>query len=162
VTPKRIFRLLIVLSFVLPFVAGAVLIVSLRSLPSPLLDWLMQQPADRPGLVPQSLDRGVALLISAGISIIILVVTIGLVLFRRWARSAYVVITVLYFLALFFARPSVLPSPAFATFALGYFVQGVIIAIAFLPPTSQLFVSKRSNHARWSQPLPDVKSNFDD
>jgi hypothetical protein len=145
VTSKRLFRLLMVLSFVLPFVAGAVLIASLRTLPSPLLDWLMQQPADRPALVPQSLDRGVALLISAAISIVILVVTIGLVLFRRWARSAYVVITALYFVALFFTRPSVLPSPVFAVFAVGYFVQGVIIAMAFLPPTSGLFVSKRSN-----------------
>ncbi|MGH9553482.1 MAG: hypothetical protein ACRD3W_29135 [Terriglobales bacterium] len=137
--------MLMVVSFVLPFVAGAVLVVSIRTLPSPLLDWLMQQPADRPALVPQSLDRGVALLISAAISIVILVVTIGLFLFRRWARSAYVVITTLYFVALFFARPSVLPSPAFAVFAVGYFVQGVIIAMAFLPPTSELFVSKRSN-----------------
>jgi hypothetical protein len=33
-------------------------------------------------------------------------------------------------------------------FAVGYFVQGVIIAMAFLPPTSDLFVSKRSNQAR--------------
>jgi hypothetical protein len=147
VTPKRLFRLFILLSFILPFVAGAVLVITLRSLPSPLLDWLMQQPADRPALVPQSLDRGSALLISGAVSVVILVVTIGLVLFRRWARSAYVIISVLYFVALFFARPSVLPAPAFGMFAVGYFMQGVIIAMAFLPPTSLLFVSKRSNQA---------------
>lgn len=144
-TPKRLFRLLILLSFILPFVAGVVLVMTMRSLPNPLLEWLMQQPADRPALVPQSLDRGVALLLSLGTSIIILAITIGLVLFRRWARSAYAVLTALYFLALFFAPPSVLPSPAFATFAVGYFVQGVVIAMAFLPPTSDLFVNKRSN-----------------
>jgi len=136
-----------VLSFILPFVAGAVLIVTLHSLPGPLSDWLMQQPADRPALVPQSLDRGVALLISGSVSIVIVIVTIGLILFRRWARSAYVVLTVLYFLALFFAGPSVLPAPAFGMFALGYLLQGVIIAMAFLPPTSVLFASKRSNRA---------------
>jgi cytochrome b subunit of formate dehydrogenase len=107
----------------------------------------MQQPADRPAIVPQSLDRGVALFIALGATIVILIVTIGVVLFRRWARSAYVAITALYFFALFFARASVLPSSAFAVFALGYFVQGVIIAMMFLPPVSSLFVSKRSNQS---------------
>jgi hypothetical protein len=107
-----------VLSFALPVIAGPVLIVSLRTLPSPLLDWLTQQPADRPALVPQSLDRGVALLMSVAMSIVILVVTIGLFLFRRWARSAYVVITALYFVALFsrglrcFLRQPLLCSPS--------------------------------------------------
>jgi hypothetical protein len=153
VTAKRLFRLLIVLSVILPFVAAAVLMMTLRTLPIPLLDWLMQQPADRPALIPQSFDRGLALLISVVFSVAVIVVTIGLILFRRWARSAYVVIMVLYVGALFLAPPSVLPAPAFGVFAIVYFVQGAIIAMAFLPPTSLLFANRRSNQSL--EPTPD-------
>jgi hypothetical protein len=131
--------MLILLSFILPSVAGMVLVLTAHSLPSPLLDWLLQQPADRYPLIPQSLDRRVALLISGIAAIAVVVAIIGLFRFRRWARSAYVVITVLYFLGLYFARPCVLPAPAFCIFAISYMVQGAIITMAFSLPTSLLF-----------------------
>jgi hypothetical protein len=99
----------------------------------------MQTPADRPALIPQSLDRGVALMISGIFIIALVVVTIGLWLFRPWGRSGYVVLLLLCVISMFFASPSVLPAPAFACAALNYFIQGALIAMAFLPPVAQLF-----------------------
>ncbi len=142
-TPQRLFRLTIVVTILWTFVSGVVVMLTLRSLPAPLLDYLRQTPADRPALLPQSLDRGVALLIGAIASIAILVVLVGLWRFRRWGRTGYVVITFLYFLSMIFAPPAVLPAPAFASFAIGYLFQGALITMAFLPPIALLFTAPK-------------------
>ena len=130
-------------NIVWPFIAGIIFTVTLRTLPSPLLDWLMQQPADRPALLPQSLNRGIALLIAVIIGIFFIIVVIGVWRFRPWARAAYVIITVIYFVCLFFAPPTVLSAPAFGVFAIGYFVQGIVLAMLFLPPIAQMFATRR-------------------
>jgi hypothetical protein len=70
------------------------------------------------------------------------VIIIGLWNFRWWARTAYVVISIVSVgAAIFF--PSPLPlgaSPVVSAFA--YFAvlsQGVLITMAFLPPVSERF-----------------------
>ena len=64
------------------------------------------------------------------------------IFFRRWARILYVVGTVLLMFAQIFTGPAVLTGPASFFSSVGYFIQGVTVAIVFLPPISALFATR--------------------
>ena len=141
-TPKRFFRLLILISVLWTILSIAVFAATFRTLPQPLLDYLIQTAPDRPPFVPQSAGKGLALLMTlAGLGLSVSTI-VGVLLFRRWARVLYVVGTVLIMFAQIFAGPAILTGPASFCSSVGYFIQGVTVAIAFLPPVSALFAAR--------------------
>src|SRR6266478_7064198 len=138
-TPKSFFRLLIVFSFVWLIVAVTVSTPSIPSLPQSLLDYLLQHTPDRPGFIPQSASKGVALMVSLVVLVISIATIIGMWRFRPWARVLFVFGTGLGLLSQIFAGPTVLPGAAAFCFSVAEFTQGATVAIAFLPPVSDLF-----------------------
>jgi hypothetical protein len=143
VTPKTLFRLLIVFSFVWLIVAVTVSTLTIPYLPQPLRDYLLQHTPDRPGFIPQSVSKGVVLVISLVVLVISVATIVGMWRFRPWARVLFVVGTAFGLLSQIFASPTVLPGAASFCFSVAEFMQGVTIAIAFLPPVSNLFSPRK-------------------
>jgi hypothetical protein len=139
VEPKSFFRLLIVFSFVWLIIAVIVSTLTIPSLPQSLLDYLLQHTPDRPGFIPQSVGKGVALSISIVVLVVSIATIVGMWRFRPWARVLFVIGTAFGLLSQIFAGPVVLPGAASFCFSVAEFTQGATVAIAFLPPVSNLF-----------------------
>lgn len=69
----------------------------------------------------------------------------GLWFFRRWARPFYLALLVLPLVAIVFRpRPIVGTTSSFLLVTLESFLEGVVIAMAFLPPIAALFAQRKT------------------
>jgi hypothetical protein len=147
-SPKGIFRSLVILSVVWWFVSVVVFVVSARSLPAPLHDYMSVRAHERPFYMPPWLNPWLTILI--GLSVVVsaatlaIAIPIGLYRFRPWARTSYVAIAALSTICLFWSGPFVCPSATLACFEIGSFIQGALITAAFLPPFAPLFATHRT------------------
>lgn len=146
-SPKRIFRSLIILSVAWSVVSIVVFVVSARSLPAPLHDYILVRAHERPFYMPRSLTPWLTILIGLSVLVcsatIAIAIPVGLYRFRRWARTGYVAIAALCTISLFWSGPVVCPSATFACFEIGSFIQGALVTAAFLPPFAELFATQQ-------------------
>lgn len=140
---RGVFRSLIVLAFLIPFVTPVAAMLSCSTLPAPLLNYLQSEPSGSMAAFSR-LPRSVAILSGALAIAAAIFATIGLFTFRRWGRSLYVLLTVLYMVCMPFMGPLVLPAALTPLFCLSYLIQGGIIAMAYLPPITQLYAIRKA------------------
>lgn len=153
-TAKTFFRLLIVLGFVWTFVFVGVGVLTIPTLPQPLLEYVLQHTPDRPLFIPQSVGKGPLIVLLLLMLIVSIAMTVGLWRFRRWARLLLIVIPAFTLISQIFAPPFVLPSVQMFCLSLGQFIADAAIVMAFLPPVAHLFSTRKGLANRSSQPLP--------
>jgi hypothetical protein len=74
-----------------------------------------------------------------------LAAAVGMCFFRRWARALYITLLVLFAVALLFRGRSLVGSTiSFGLFFLENILDGVVIAMAFLPPLAGLFAKRKA------------------
>jgi hypothetical protein len=128
--------------FVLPVIAGIVTVISLSSLPAPLLEYLQATPSGTAALFAR-LPKPVPLLSGILVIAVGLASFVGLWRFRRWGRSLYVAFTIVYILIMPLMGVLVLPAAATPLLYVGYLLQGALIAMAYLPPIADVFATQK-------------------
>jgi len=135
---RRYFRGVIVLIWCLPFVSMA-LDVLIRGISGPPTNF--SRPADIPWTAVPVWVLGIAAFL------VLIVASVGLWFFQRWARLAYILATIAYVLVRPFSTPFTYTYWGEFLGYLDYALEGALIATAFLPPVALLFAARTPNHA---------------
>jgi hypothetical protein len=129
-TTRNGFRLLIVVSYLTAF--GQLVDLAFPSLLAPELQEYFQQA--------QATPRGVLMgSASAALFIASLVVLVGVLRFRTWARSLYVVVSVLGFVLVALFDEQISSGLAAAFGALSSMISGACLALMFIEPVRGYF-----------------------
>ena len=149
--PGKVFRLLIVLTWLVPILSIALLQVPYSRTPAGLQHSTEVREVFRQldtSRWPEGMEW---VLVGAVVSIILLTVvtTAGLWIFRPWARVAYLPVSLVYVYLLPFGSPYVPSGVGRGAQFIVYLMQGVLLAMAYLPPVGQLFT--RARKAPWPE-----------
>ena len=142
--PKNAFRIVVALSGAL-IIAGAVAAMFPGQIPedwATLLQWhgnggISEQITEN---IPESYwARAILLLVGFGFLAFTIAVLIGMFLFWRFARFGFVCLTALSVVLVPFDGLVVMAPIEAALFQLALILDGVIVAMAYLPPIGRLF-----------------------
>lgn len=122
----RTFRILVVLSIVLPLVASAIDLLVGAGVPEVLRDAQQAVDTER-SAATMTLQSAVAI----GLLLVVLAAAWGLFMFRRWGRTLALVSSALAFAAWPFFGYGVYSGWAFGFMELGSTVWGAVIALAY-------------------------------
>lgn len=137
---KRQFRILIVLNWLLTIIAAIVFLSTRTSLPTELKTYLENQ-----GSSGESTADSILLWVDVSLLVFAIVVSIGLLLFKRWARN--------FLFAVYVLSVSLIPTRAVyidtgwaqLMFTLETMTGGMILALVYFSPLSALFASPGDN-----------------
>lgn len=138
---KNLFRTLVILSLVIPICGGAYTYLTLESYSQ---DWqdLFTWNGDGAILGLNNNSSSLELVYDAFTSILIILIlisTIGLLLFKRWARTLTVfIISISLLFSLILGLSVMTPIETF-TYELSAYITGIFIAMAYLPPLNERF-----------------------
>ena len=135
---KRYFRALIVMVWALPYLSLA-LDVLIRGVWGPPANF--SRPADVPWIAVAVWVAGIAAFF------LLVVASVGLWLFQRWARPVYILAAIVYAAVRPFSTPYSYTHWGELFGYLDYALEGALIATAFLPPVALLFAPRTPNHA---------------
>ncbi len=131
---RKNFRILLVLSWLLVIAGVVVSFLTESSLPPELRAYL-----ERVGDAPPASGEIVLAVVDVAFIILAIVLTVGLFRFRRWARSLLPVSYALGFALLPAHGPYVESGWESALFYVGSSVDGVILALVYFSPLSEVF-----------------------
>jgi hypothetical protein len=135
---RRYFRAMIVLIWCLPYVSAALDVLT-RGISGPPTNF--SRPADIPWMAVSVWVAGIAAFF------VLIVASVGLWFFQRWARLAYILAAIPYVLVRPFSTPFTHTYWGELLGYLDYALEGTLIATAFLPPVALLFAARTPNHA---------------
>lgn len=131
---ERHFRLLIILNWVLIIITFVLIFALEYTLPTVLRHYLQAQAE-----APLSLRDGLIFGIGFLFFLVYVAATIGLYLFKAWARSLFLISTAAGYLITPFIGPIVEPAIATVFNYLVSFVGGMILAVIYYTPISSRF-----------------------
>ena len=133
---KQQFRILIVLNWLLTITAAIVFLSTRTSLPTELKTYLENQKS-----IGESTADSILLWVDVSLLVFAITVSIGLLLFKRWARSF--LLPVYLFSVLLIPTRAVYIDTGWSqlVFSLANMTGGMILALVFFSPLSALFNS---------------------
>jgi len=133
---KKQFRILIVLNWLLTITAAIVFLSTRTSLPTELKTYLENQKS-----IGESTADSILLWVDVSLLVFAIAASIGLLLFKRWARR--LVILVYLFSVLLIPTRAVYIDTGWSqlVFSLANMTGGMILALVFFSPLSALFNS---------------------
>lgn len=142
---KHAFRLLIVLSWLVPALSLAILQLPYSQTPAGLEQSRRSAEVFRQ-VRSQALPEDVVWQVTPILLTLALIVAVpvGLWFFHRWARLIYIPATLLYAFYLPLGTPYVPTGAGRVAEWLGYGVCGAVAAMAFLPPVAGLFAKREA------------------
>jgi len=137
---KRQLRILIVLNWLLTIIAAIVFLSTRTSLPTELKTYLENQKS-----LGESSADGIFLWVDVSLLVFAIAASIGLFLFKRWARNF--LLAIYLFSVLLIPTRAVYINTGWAQlmFSLADMTGGMILALVFFSPLSALFDSPGDN-----------------
>jgi len=139
-----LFRASLIASFLIGILSVASMFLTVPLLPPELQSYLENEDAIlslTENLSPAVLKSMLVAAIGIVLAILIgtVTITVGLYFWRRWARSLYLITTILFLLSSIFLGPVVLSGPTEFLYGIGYMLTGFILALAYFSPVAEKF-----------------------
>ena len=140
--PTSIFRLLIILSLILPFAGMAysnLMFESFSAETQDILSWDGHGGVFDTGTEEVSNKELVVVGLAVVLAIAMVIGYLGLFLFKRWGRLTVVIISIIAFLFMPFIGISITPATELLLDDISNIMFGSVIAMSYLPPLSDKF-----------------------